>query len=167
MTVCPKPFFSWHFQLYFQSATKNCSSFFGRFFPVSSCKSNLPAVPDQYSDSAIYGDCCFYSWYYIQKASRSIPDPNFHELDHKILCSITDAFFYFAKKTKIEVLICESRACWRSNRRDRCSSLLAPEDRSQKEHTDIYSPFSFLHFCSVKKSTCTDALYALTMDFNI
>lgn len=63
MTVCPKPFFSWLFQLYFQSATKNCSSFFGRFFPVSSCKPNLPAVPDQYSDSALYGDCCFYSRY--------------------------------------------------------------------------------------------------------
>lgn len=45
-----------HFQLYFQTATKNCSSFFGRFFPVSSGKPNLPAVPD----SAIYGDCCFY-----------------------------------------------------------------------------------------------------------
>lgn len=61
LTVCPKPFFSSHFQLYFQTATKNCSSFFGRFFPVSTCKPNLPAVPDQYFDSSIHGDCCFYS----------------------------------------------------------------------------------------------------------
>lgn len=167
--MCPKPFFSWHFQLYFQSATKNCSSFFGRFFPVSSCKPNLPAVPDQYSDSAIYGDCCFYSRCCIQKPSRSLPDPNFYELDHKILCSITDAFFILQKRKidYVEVLIWESRECWRSTWRERCSSPLAPGDRSQKEHTGIYFPFSFLLFCSVKKSTCTDALYALTMGFNI
>lgn len=69
--------------------------------PVSSCKPDLPPVPDQYSNSAICGDGCFYSQI-LQRAFRSLPDPNFHELDHKMQASQMN--FLFCKSQKYSAL---------------------------------------------------------------